>query len=578
MKFSSKKFFLSSFVALNVTQFLTALNDNLYKLALIFFLISLKGPEHSNTILALAGAVFVIPFILFASLSGTLADRFSKRTIIYVTRITEILTTTLGLSAFYFHSAWGGYVVLFLMAVQSTLFSPCKYGIIPEIVPKSKISQCNGVITSTTYLAIILGTFLASFLTEITNQNFVFLGSVCLLVSIVGWFVSQYIEKTAPQDENKRLSFRFISEIYKILKNAKKRRYLFATLIFGAYFLFMGSYTQLNIIPFALQSLHLSDVYGGYLFLMTAIGIGIGSYFSGRLSGKEVELGFVPLAALGIMLCFLSLYFFQHLFFAVAPILILLGLFGGFYTVPIDAFIQVASPDKDRGQNVAAGNFLSFLGVILASGCLAFFGNALELTAAQGFLNMGLITLILGIVLLFVFADQVLRLLVAGWARFFLKIRISGRKQLQEEAVQVLIAPHSSWIDTIIVMATLPRMIRYIIPITEKKRKFSLLYKLLWLVPIDIAHFGPIGPPPVSAILKELNSGNSVCLMQPTSLPESLADWQKMLQASLQKFHFSIVPITISKSTISESANPISQLLGLRQNLIRVSYGPPIKL
>src|SRR5262249_25250948 len=160
--------------------------------------------------------------------------------------------------------------------------------------------------------------------------------------------------------ERKKVSARFISEILKSLRLAKKIRYLLPTLVFGAYFLFMGAYTQLNIIPFTLQSLHLSEVHGGYLFLMTAIGIGIGSYLAWKVSGKEVELGFVTLSVIGVALCFFGLYLFQFHFFIVVPLLILLGFCGGFYIVPIDAFIQVASPDKDRGQNVATGNFLSF--------------------------------------------------------------------------------------------------------------------------------------------------------------------------------------------------------------------------
>ena len=101
----------------------------------------------------------------------------------------------------------------------------------------------------------------------------------------------------------------------------------------------MGGYTQLNIIPYTLQSLKLSAVFGGYLFITTAIGIGLGSYFAGKISGKEVELGLVPLAACGIALCFVGLYLFQHNFFIVVPLLILIGFSGGFYIVPVDAFI-----------------------------------------------------------------------------------------------------------------------------------------------------------------------------------------------------------------------------------------------
>jgi acyl-[acyl-carrier-protein]-phospholipid O-acyltransferase/long-chain-fatty-acid--[acyl-carrier-protein] ligase len=569
--------FFSSFASLNITQFLTALNDNLYKLLLVFFLISLKGAEHSNTILSLAGAIFVIPFLLFASLAGTLADRLSKRSIIYFTRITEILTTSLGVVAFLFRSVWGGYAVLFLMALQSTLFSPCKYGIIPEIVPKAKISHCNGVITATTYLAIILGTFLASFVTEITRQKFVVAGLTCVIVAILGLIMSCGIEKTRPQAETKKVSARFISDIFRTLKRAKQKRYLLPTLIFGSYFLFMGSYTQLNIIPFTIQSLHLSEVHGGYLFLMTAIGIGLGSYVAGEISGKEVELGFIPLAAFCMMLCFLFLYFFQYHFFVVVPFLILLGFFGGFYTVPIEAYIQVASPDEDRGQNVAAGNFLSFIGVILASGLLALLGNVFSLTAAQGFYVMGWITLVISIALVILVADQLLRLGISMWARLFLKIQVWGKNRiLQSKTPLLLIAPRLSWLDTLIVMAVLPRMIRYIVPVAVSKQKYRFLYKLLHFIPLDIEHFSPIGSRTLSAVRKELVSGNSVCLMHPIDLPPAtLHDWENALAQLLQNINATVMPIHIARVIASSPKNPLSQLFSLHSSPIKLSYGSP---
>ncbi|HEY4832970.1 MAG TPA: MFS transporter [Waddliaceae bacterium] len=567
----------SSFIWLNIAQFLTALNDNLYKLLLVFFLIDLQGEAHSNTILSLAGAVFVIPFLLFASVAGTLADRFSKRSIIYVTRITEILTTSLGVIAFHFQSVLGGYTVLFMMALQSAIFSPCKYGIIPELVPTTKISHFNGIITATTYLAIILGTFLASFLTEVTHKNFVISGLVCLFIAIMGLLSTLGIEKTKPQAARTKVSTRFVYDIFKTLQKARKQRYLVVTLIFGAYFLFIGSYTQLNIIPFTLQSLHLSGVQGGYLFLMTAIGIGVGSYLAGNLSGKEVELGFVPLAAFGIMLCFLGLYFFASYFFVVVPLLIMVGVFGGFYIVPVDAFIQIASPDRDRGQNVATGNFLSFVGVVLASGLLAVLGNGLKLSAAGGFLIVGLITFVIGIALLLLYADQVLRLIIAIWARHFLRIRVVGENRIRPHHAVLLVAARSSWLDTFIVMATLPRLIRYIVPIDRRKQKAALLYKLLWMIPIEKEFFSPIGPPTLKAIRKELESGHSVCLMQPVALSSTtLEEWERALVELLKDIEVPVVPIHISKKHPSPNhATLLSQLNSLRKGVIKISYGGP---
>lgn len=570
----AKSTFISSFTALNFTQFFAALNDNLYKLLLVFFVISIKGEEHSNTILALAGAIFVIPFLLFASTAGTLADRFSKRTIIYITRLIDILSTALGFVAFIFKSVVGGYIVLFLMATHSALFSPCKYGIIPEIVRKDHVPKCNGMITAATYLAIILGTFFASFITEISNRNFVLAVSFCVLIATIGTLCSLKIEKTKPQAKTKRFSHRFIAMIFRSLKKAKRRRYLFGVIVFGAYFLFMGAYTQLNIIPFTFQSLGLSEIYGGYLFLMTAIGIGIGSFLAGRFSGKEVELGFVPLAAFGVALCYTGLYLFNTHFYTVVPLLIIVGMFGGFYIVPVDIFIQVASPPADRGQNVAASNFLSFIGVIIASAFIALFGNLFGLTAAQGFLIVGLLTFIMSLALLFMFADQVLRLIVAIWTRSFCNIRAVGRNRIQTRKPTLLVAPRSSWLDTIVIMATLPRLIRYIVPTDEGVRPRRFLYNLLWLIQLDLEHFSPIGPPAIEAIKQELQEGHSVCLMHPVDMPaSSIKEWTAQLKEELSALDVPILPIHIER-TPPKKEGRWNQIKSLSHGLIKVTYGP----
>lgn len=399
-----------SFVFLNLTQFFSALNDNIYKLLLVFQLINIKGVEASNAILATAGAIFVIPFILFATVAGTLSDRYSKRSIICITRLTEIGVVAIGVVAFIIKSPFLGYLVLFLMATQSTLLSPSKYGIIPEIVRHEKVSKCNGIMTATTYLAIISGTFFASFLSDISGKNFVFSSLFCLLIAVFGFLTSLGIAKTAPQARKKPLSWRFISDVYFTLKKAKKVCHLLPTIIGGAYFLFLGSYTQLNIIPFAIQSLQQSEIEGGYLFLMTAIGIGLGSLLAGKVSGKEPELGLVPWAAFLISLILLALYFFAINFFIVASLLIILGFFGGFYIVPIDSFIQTASPPSNRGENIAASNFLNFLGVVLSSGLLALFGTVLQLSAREGFLLVGILSIFLSAALFFLFKESALRL------------------------------------------------------------------------------------------------------------------------------------------------------------------------
>lgn len=562
----------TSFTALNIVQFLTALNDNIYKLLLIFLLINLEGPEHSNAILAFAGAIFVIPFLLFASIAGTLADRYSKRAIITLTRLTEIVVVSLGVVSFVYKSVVGGYGVLFLMATQSAIFSPCKYGILPEIVKKEKLSHYNGLMTATTYLAIIIGTFLASFLADITHKNFVTCAYVCVVIAILGSIVSWKIEKTLPQAKDKKISMHFIGEICATLKRARRIRYLLVVIVFGAYFLFLGSYVQLNIIPYAIQSLHRTEIQGGYLFLMTAIGIGIGSFLAGRISGKEIEIGFVPLSAIGLFIVLLGLFFFATNFYVVMPLLTLLGILGGFYIVPIDAFIQEASPSQDRGQNVAAANFLNFCGVILAAGLIGLMGSLMHLSAAFGFFVMALITFCIALLLIILMADQVLRLFVARTATLFWNLKVQGRKNIHFKKPALLVAPRRSWVDTIVVMATLPRLIRYVVPIRGKflqSRKF--LYRLLALIPFDHKRLSSLDTLALHTIKKELSIGHSVCLMIPYCGQTPLPEWKAQIEELLKENP--IVPIHIVRPENPENASYLKQILSLFKHPIRISYG-----
>lgn len=564
MHFFKKK--ISSFVSLNLTQFFSAINDNLYKLLLVFLLINLEGSENSNSILALAGAIFVIPFILFSSLAGTLADRYSKRTLIYITRILEIIIMILGLLSFAYKSAVGGYSVLFFLAVHSALFSPCKYGILPEIVKKEQLSHYNGIMTATTYLAIIFGTFLASLLTDITNKNFVFSVSFCIIIAILAALSSLAIKKTTPQAAKKKVSLRLISEVIKTLKRAKERRYLLGVLIFGAYFLFMGSYTQLNIIPYTIQSLSLSEVYGGYLFLMTAIGIGLGSFSVGHFSGKEVMLGFVPLATFGVSLSYISLYFFAGEMTLVVIALFCMGFFGGFFIVPIDAFIQEASPSEDRGQNVATANLMSFIGVILAAALLAFLGTMLHLEARIGFLIVGLFTLLLSFILMLFFLDQIFRLIVSKVAKRFWNLKVVGLHSALSLSPALLIGKRRSWLDTLIIMATLPPLIRYIVPIRRHIKGRRFLYKLLELIPLDSSYFSPLKSLTIEKIKQEIEQGHSICLMHPMNY-KSLTDWEE-----IPKLDLPIVMIEIERKSSPESENSFKALKKLFTGSITVRF------
>lgn len=390
-----KKVESHSLGCLNIAQLLGALNDNIYKLALIFFAIRLYGTGAAEDILSAAGAVFVIPFLLFSSTAGIIADRVSKKTIVVIAKALEIVITFLAIVAFLYQSTWFGYLLLFFLAAQSTLFSPAKYGIIPEIVKKEDVSKANGLIVSSTYVAIIVGTFLASFLTDISDYNFPFVAAVCFGFALIGFFVCFGIKNTPASGSKRKARIFFLKEIYDTLKESAKTPPLLATVVAAAFFLFVGAYVQLNIIPYAIRHLGLSEVAGGYLFLASAGGIAIGAFLAGRVSRERIELGLslVSMFSIGVFLVLLGV--FPSSLVLVCIFLVFLGLFGGFFIIPLDSYIQVYSPPTSRGHVIASSNFLSFCGVLLASGALFFFSTILGFSPAGGFFLTGLLTLVL---------------------------------------------------------------------------------------------------------------------------------------------------------------------------------------
>ncbi len=449
-----------SFYFLNATQFLGALNDNIFKLLVIYLLINVQGPAAAPTILSLAGAIFVIPFLLFSSGAGVLADRHSKRTIIVFTKILEVAIMSFGLFAVIFESQWASYTALFFMATQSSIFGPSKYGIIPELVQSKKVSKANGSLTSFTYLAIILGTFLASFLTDISGKNFIFVSCFCVLIAVSGLLTSLGIVRTEPQRSEKKINPFFLYEIYQTLKLSWKIPHLLPSIFGSAFFLFLGAFAQLNIIPFAMQSLHMSEVGGGYLFLSTAVGIAVGAVIAGQLSKDKVEPGISCICLFFVSIFFFTLFIFSSHFWPVVICLFFLGVFGGAFLIPFDSFIQINSPDEKRGQVIAASNFFSFVGVLFAALFLYFTSEKLGLSAASGFAVMGFLSLIATVILWGRLADLFFPFFCRKILKRFRTYQCADTLPKSESAI---LFSSNSWWDVIMLFSLIPHL-RILVP------------------------------------------------------------------------------------------------------------------
>lgn len=574
MSFSLNR--LSSFTYLNVTQFLGALNDNIYKLLIVYFLIQIEGMEHSHRILATTGATFVIPFLLFSALSGTMADRFSKRDVIVTTKILELVIMGLAVCAFAFQSIWGSYMILFLLATQSAIFGPSKYGIVPELVASEKITKANGLMTSFTFLAIILGTFLASFLIQITGRNFIISAIFCTFISLVGLVTSFCIEPTPPSGSVKKFQIFFLKEIYQTLKLAHQTVSLLPAMLGSAYFLFIGAFTQLNIIPFTVQSLHLSDIQGGYLFFLTALGIGIGSLLAGKISGRIVELGLVPIGALGIAINAFFLDAFSSHLWMVIPIMAILGICGGLFEIPLDSYIQVASPRQSRGQMVAATNFMSFIGVLFASALIYLNSEVFGLDSDKGFTLIGILTLGVMFAFTFQFFDYVTRFISSILSKLHFRTVFTGQENIPD-CPALYVCTHTAWNDTLLLMSSQRRRMHFFIEKEQPHSRWMIqLYRLLRVVFISDIRPLEKNQECLETIQKTLKKGISVCIFIESW--DIYSEVEKLYQTApfsqiLEAANFPIIPVRIQKGTKEWRTQLLRRLLKKYQVPASVTFG-----
>jgi len=536
----------ASFGWLNVTQFLGALNDNIFKLLIVFSLIAMKGGSSAGVISATAGAVFVVPFLIFSAPSGVLADRLSKQRVIVIVKGIEVVVMLAGTIAFFTGSEPGLYTVLFLMASQSALFGPSKYGIVPELVRKEQLSRANSYLECFTYLAIIFGTALAPFMAQVMSLHYERAALFCILIAAIGLLTSFKINKTEPAGSPDKITPFFLSDIFKTLKQIRQDKNLFMAVLGSAFFMFIGAFVQINLIPYGMEALKLTQEQSGYLFLAAALGIGIGSILSGRLSGRNIEFGIVPLGALAFALSTIALSFVPAHISTILSAVTLLGISAGLFIVPLNSYIQFQSPLKNRGKILAASGFTGWVGVLLASALLYLLSGPLGLSAAAGFAVIGSLTVVLTLITMKYLPDFLVRFITVLALKLFYRIRITGISNIPLEGPALLVPNHVSWVDPLILTATQQRRIRFIMQ-REIYNKWFLnpLFKLMGTIPIS-----PDDPPKaIAASIKEartaLDDGYLVCIFAEGSITRNgmIGEFKKGLERIGKRRDCPVIPV-----------------------------------
>ena len=333
------------------TQFLGAFNDNVYKMIVSILAVRIAADQAlGSRYLALAGAVFVIPFLLFAGYAGQIADRFSKTRVLQWTKSFEILVMITGIGALLSHRIDLLLVVLFMLALQANFFSPAKYGVIPEMLPESQLARANGLLELSTFVAIVLGTSFGTWLFERWSGHPLNIGLLLLGIAIVASVISLRITYTAPSGSRAPFQWNPFGEIWSGTKGLWRRRSMWLTVVGISWFWFIGGLFQMSTLLIGKETLHVSETSVGLLVTSLAVGIGIGSIVAGRLSGDHVELGIVPLAS-ALMGAFSIALGLTYSYFWAMVWMSAIGFSGGLFIVPLNAFLQDKAGTEEEGPS-----------------------------------------------------------------------------------------------------------------------------------------------------------------------------------------------------------------------------------
>ncbi|MHC4593044.1 MAG: MFS transporter [Planctomycetota bacterium] len=574
-----------SFWALMVTQFLGAANDNAFQLVIMFLVLAAVrgGARDKVPYISAVGAVFVLPFLLFSTWAGGLADRFSKSEVIVCAKIAEVIVMALAVVALWSGRIWACLPVLFLMGTQSTFFSPAKYGILPELLEDEELSQGNGIIQMLTDVAIILGMVGGGMLFYAFSESLHRAGAVFLVVAIAGTITSLFVGKVPAAGADRTARANFLAEVWENIRSVRKDKALFLCVLGVSFFWLMGACFKLNFPVYADVLMRLSSVETSLLLALLAVGIGGGAMLAGKLSGKKVEFGLVPIGAAMVAVFSLGLYLSWWSKTWTAIDVFLLGVGGGLYLIPLTAFVQQRAPADQKGLVLATNNFLSFSGILLASGLYVLAGWLLEFDPAQIF---GLLSLLVIAVTAYIFIrlpDFLLRFCLWAFTHSLYRLRVVHSERVPKQGGALLVCNHVSYLDALLVLASIQRFVRFIM--FRRFYEHPLLNwgcRILKVVPISESDGVREMVRSLRAAAQAIKDGELVCIFAEGSVTRTgnMLRFKRGFERIMKGVDAPIIPMHIDRMWGSifsfEGGRAIWKWPGFGGNKVTISFGEPM--
>jgi 1-acyl-sn-glycerol-3-phosphate acyltransferase len=469
------------FLPFFVTQFLGAFNDNVFKNALIIliaFQAAGADASRSNFLINLCAGLFVLPFFLFSATAGQLCDKYEKSRYIRWVKLLEIAIMIGAAAGFLLNSVPLLVAMLFMMGFHSTLFGPAKYSIMPQHLKPEELVGGNAWVEMGTNLAILLGTILGGVLIA-WQQGHLWVSCAIILIAVLGYASSWAIPPAPPAAPDLRINWNPVSETWNILKFTYQNFTVFQSVLGISWFWFLGSVYVAQLPNFTKLTLGGGEHVVTLLLTLFAIGIGTGSLLCERMSGHKVEIGLVPFGSIGLTVFGVDLFFATP---AAAPSgellgvlaflsqpgswrivldVVLIGMFGGFFIVPLYALVQQRSEPSHLSRVIAGNNILNAV-FMVAAAIIAVVMLDRGLNIPQLLLLMAIFNAAVAVYIFGLVPEFLMRFIVWILVNIGYRLKTRGLENIPEEGPAVVACNHVSYMDALVVIGCCRRPIRFV--------------------------------------------------------------------------------------------------------------------
>lgn len=470
------------FLPFFITQFLGAFNDNVFKNALII-LIAFKGIELSDgsasvdLLTNLSAGLFILPFFLFSATAGQWVDKNEKSQSIRFIKLMEVVIMLGAAYAFYVGAIYALIALLFLMGMQSTLFGPAKYSYIPQHLDSTELVAGNALVQSGTFIAILIGTMLGGILIA-DDEGRQLVAIVIVILALLGYLSSRYIPLTPSLEPELKINWNPLTETWRNIAFIHKDRIVFLSVLGISWFWFLGATYLVQLPNYTKTTLAGNEQVVTLLLTFFTLGIGGGSLLCNWLSGQKVEPGLVPFGSIGLSLFGIDLFLAQpevtpQVLMGVADFMnqpdsfrivldvLFIGLFGGFYIVPLFSLIQQRSEPQHLSRIIAGNNIFNALFMVL-SAVMAIVLLSAGVSIAELFVIVAGLNAAVALYIYSLVPEFFMRFIIWMLIHSIYHVRKHGLDNIPDEGAALLVCNHVSYVDALIIAGCVRRPIRFV--------------------------------------------------------------------------------------------------------------------